>query len=328
MNPHQVLGSYRMAATRASSMKSASSINKIPFGLKDGILVEVSKVASGRGCGCVCPACHRRLQANKGKIKAHHFSHDPDEDSSTCELAFETAIHLMAKQILAEQRGANFPELTITVMQSDANGKVHEEQGLVEGKAFKSFDRVELEKRLDNIRPDIIAYEGDKPFLIEIAVTNASDRGKINLIRGKSLAAIEIDLSNVSYETTEAELKQLIVEQVSNKKWLSNPAVIEIKKQLQEKLAEKIRKIDEGIDQERKNRAAKNKVETERNTKSLMKHVPIVVRPRPVKPDKEYKQRWFICEACRFIFNVSMEDAPHTIESIICPDCGYSASAR
>jgi hypothetical protein len=60
---------------------SIVSNNKIPFGLKEGILVHVSDVASGLACGCVCPECNGKLQANKGKSGkgTHYFSHDPAE---------------------------------------------------------------------------------------------------------------------------------------------------------------------------------------------------------------------------------------------------------
>jgi hypothetical protein len=195
-----------------------TSNNKIPFGLKNGILVDVSEVESGLACGCVCPSCHRKLQANKGKIVSYYFSHDPSEDTRACESAFETAIHLMAKQILSEEGNAFFPELILRVTQSDANGVLHEEKGIVESESLKRFDRVELEKRLENIRPDIIAYQGGVPFLVEVAVTNFSDNEKIKLIRSKSISAIEIDLSKVSYTTTKEELKQLVIKKVNNKK--------------------------------------------------------------------------------------------------------------
>jgi hypothetical protein len=69
-----------------------TSDNKIPFGLKNGILVSVSEVDSGLACGCVCPSCYKKLQAKKGKKVAHYFSHDPAEDTKECKSAFETAI--------------------------------------------------------------------------------------------------------------------------------------------------------------------------------------------------------------------------------------------
>lgn len=69
-----------------------ASDNRIPFGLKNGILVGVSEVDSGLACDCICPSCHRKLQ---GKKVSHYFSHDPSEDTEICKSAFETAIWLI-----------------------------------------------------------------------------------------------------------------------------------------------------------------------------------------------------------------------------------------
>ncbi|MBX9297180.1 hypothetical protein K5M33_15720 [Chromobacterium vaccinii] len=47
----------------------------IPFGLKDGVLVEVGEVSQGLACGCICPACRGPLVARHGQINIHHFAH-------------------------------------------------------------------------------------------------------------------------------------------------------------------------------------------------------------------------------------------------------------
>ena len=86
---------------------------QIPFGLKNGVMVQVSEVKSGLACDCVCPVCKRPIQARKGSKRAHHFSHDPSEETKTCEGAFETSVHLMAKQILSEDGFSITPELIL-----------------------------------------------------------------------------------------------------------------------------------------------------------------------------------------------------------------------
>ncbi|MBU4485366.1 MAG: hypothetical protein KKD38_00420 [Candidatus Delongbacteria bacterium] len=45
---------------------------KLPFGMKDGKLVQVSDVEQGSKCGCICPACAQPLVARKGEINIHH----------------------------------------------------------------------------------------------------------------------------------------------------------------------------------------------------------------------------------------------------------------
>lgn len=301
-----------------------TSNNKTPFGLKNGLLIDVSGVESGIACGCVCPSCHRKLQANKGRIVSHYFSHDPSDDNATCESAFETAIHLMAKQILSEEGSALFPELVVKVSQTDANGNLHEEKGLVEEKSLKIFDLVELEKNLDNIRPDIIAYQGSTPFLVEVAVTHFSDNEKIKLIKEKSISAIEIDLSGLSYTITKEKLRQLVINKVENKKWLANPAAIMMKQKLKAKLVEKIIDINKNIYRAREKQKTHYKptVVIREN-----KYSPSSTHLSQIKT-KVYDLRWFKCEACRHVFKVPIKDAPYIIDTVQCPECDYAVSTK
>jgi len=76
--------------------------------------MDVTAVDSGLACGCVCPSCHKKLQAKKGTKMAHHFSHDPSQDHEGCRSAFETAVHKMAKQILSEEGVFVVPSLSVT----------------------------------------------------------------------------------------------------------------------------------------------------------------------------------------------------------------------
>lgn len=300
------------------------SNNKIPFGLKNGISVDISKVNSGLACGCVCPSCHIKLQANKGRIVSHYFSHDPSDDTRECKYAFETAIHLMAKQILSEEGRALFPELSIKITQSDAIGNIHEEKSLVEEKTIKRFDLVELEKRLDDIRPDIVAYQNSVPYLIEVAVTHFSDNEKIKLIRSKSIPAIEINLSKVAYTITKEELRLLVIDKVDNRKWLSNPAAVLVKQQLKSKLDKKIRAINENIERAQQKATTHFKANAVLSEKKYFLPNP---HSRPIST-KQYDPRQFVCEVCKHRFEVPLKDAPYTIYTIQCPECDYAVSAK
>jgi len=66
----------------------------------EGKPVHVDCVPKGRACGCKCPRCEGFLEArNGGKVRAHHFAH---EDGADCVGAVESAIHCLAKEVLAE----------------------------------------------------------------------------------------------------------------------------------------------------------------------------------------------------------------------------------
>ncbi len=62
-------------------------------------IVSINDVASGLGCNCLCPSCGEKLVAKKGEIKQWHFAHNSNE---SCEYAEQTAVHLIAKDIIAK----------------------------------------------------------------------------------------------------------------------------------------------------------------------------------------------------------------------------------
>lgn len=72
---------------------------KLTYGLDEqGQLAHISEVERGDACGCLCPACNSPLRAKKGEVVQHHFAHVNAE----CEHAVESALHLAAKEVLAE----------------------------------------------------------------------------------------------------------------------------------------------------------------------------------------------------------------------------------
>lgn len=232
----------------------------------------------------------------------------------------------MAKQILGESGYVRIPELIVRVAQADATRQVHEESSQVEAETTKSFERVELEKRLDQIRPDIIAYHGGVPLLIEVAVTHFADAEKKKWIREQSLAAIEIDLSSVDFTINKDELRELVVNDVTKKKWLSNPKALEIKKRLRAELGAKIHEINEKIEKSRQKEL--REIQQSR--------LPVLPRngykrtntPKRYRSIVQYKRRTFLCEGCGTLFEVTSEIAPYTLKTVECPKCGYRVSAE
>ena len=77
----------------------------VPFGLKDDVLYEPQQVPNGKACGCLCPGCKHTLIARQN-AKTPHFAHAVGED---CQKGFETAVHLAAKQLIAERMELSIP---------------------------------------------------------------------------------------------------------------------------------------------------------------------------------------------------------------------------
>lgn len=210
----------------------------IPFGLKEGKPVDVHEVERGLACGCVCPQCKQPLQANNGPDR-QFFSHDPGRDHSACEDARETAIHLMAKQIILETQQFCIPELVVTAkLQKDNIRRVFSAKEKVVKERLITFDRVEIEKSRGEITPDVIAYLGEKELIIEIAVTHFVDREKRDKLRKLATNVVEVDLSGLSRFPSKEEIKSLLIgpdkPNVKDrlKTWVSYPPAAEVKARL------------------------------------------------------------------------------------------------
>src|SRR5690349_237693 len=82
-------------------------------------MVSPGDVESGLACGCICPGCEAPLIAKKGDKVVWHFAHE----GAACDNGAETAIHRMAKQILAEERTVALPAVDVSVSAIDAYGQ-------------------------------------------------------------------------------------------------------------------------------------------------------------------------------------------------------------
>ena len=131
---------------------------KLPFGLKDEMLVHVSEAQQGLACGCVCPSCKGSLVARKGTVTVHHFAH---HKGAECVKAVETALHLASKQILADRRTITLPAVQIKL-------DCYRDPIPVSAERTFPLDEVRAEHRTEDIVPDILAYSGGVPLMIEI----------------------------------------------------------------------------------------------------------------------------------------------------------------
>ena len=184
---------------------------KLPFGLKDEILVHISQVQQGLACGCVCVCCKKPLVARKGPLLVHHFAH---YRGAECVKAVETALHLAAKGILADRREIRLPAVEIRL---DYGPRV-----LLSPEKTFALNDVQAECRTGDIVPDILARCGTTWLMIEVRVTHPVDQAKLKKIRELGISALEIDLSSAHRTFSQDELCDAIVNQTANKQWLFN----------------------------------------------------------------------------------------------------------
>ena len=160
---------------------------KLTYALREGHLSHVSKVERGLQCNCTCPCCGQRLIARKGSKVSHHFAHEGAE----CSHGFETVLHIMAKEILEQEKRLMLPPVYLF-------GKEHNEARLYSDAKLQTFDEVVLEKRYSDVIPDIIMRNRGRCLIIEIFVTHEVDEAKLRKIKKSDISAIEIDLSLIN----------------------------------------------------------------------------------------------------------------------------------
>lgn len=188
-------------------------IHKIIYALKNNEIVSINDVDKGLKCGCICQACGEKLVARKGKIKTPHFAH---YSGSECEYAYESILHLMSKEILASTKEFVIPAVYIEFPGS------YKQKELISEATKITIDKVELEKRFDNVVPDIVVYSHGKSLFIEIFVTHKIDDNKHSKLREKNISTIEIDLSKIDRQITYEELKRILISDCSEKRWVFN----------------------------------------------------------------------------------------------------------
>jgi Competence protein CoiA-like family len=183
---------------------------RLPYGeASNGRLVRASEVPAGLGCGCSCPACGAPLVARQGDVRIAHFAHATDR---ACAVAHETTLHRLAKQLIADGTALVLPEVA-----AEYGGR----RRLVRPAVTIRPEGTALEPGLDGLRPDILVTVAGRPLLVEVAVTHFCSPEKLALIRGRHLAAIEIDLSRVAREAPPDALEHAILRSAP-RQWLWN----------------------------------------------------------------------------------------------------------
>ena len=179
-------------------------MNELVFAIKENKLVSIDEVDKGALCGCICPSCGENLIAKKGNIKSHHFAHI---SGSNCAYGYETSLHRLAKEIMEELDYIILPSVEI------GNGK---KNGKILYKPFKAkIQKIDLEKKYNNIRPDILITVNSKILVIEIYVNHKVDFEKIQKVKADNLPMIEINLRELNKDKEKnvpSKIKEILKE--------------------------------------------------------------------------------------------------------------------
>ena len=189
------------------------------------------QVQAGKTCGCVCPACKAPLVAKavESAFRRPHFAHLGE---TNCRAGYETALHLRAKEIIAEHLRLALPAWNGEETMPNPPSLPHAGGARLYGRRIEFGSRVtqllsaQVEQSCGDYTPDVIGLDDRGPLLIEIRVTHAVDELKRRRIQSEGQRMVEIDLSKLRLEQVvdEALLKHWVLDEPSNRTWLSCPA--------------------------------------------------------------------------------------------------------
>lgn len=214
---------------------------ELSYGLKEGKLVSINDVEQGLNCECHCPYCEKKLVAKKGDIRKHHFAHYDGDD---CHLGQETAIHLLAKDLIAKNKKLMLPASYVKVMANDIAGYTHESSCFEPG-TITQLENIEVEVPLKGYQPDLIAVTEDGEAIdIEILVTHAVEEEKAQKQFRCNRLMVEIDLSRLCRSSSIEEIEQAVIYEAP--RHYINDGKLLTKEDMKEQLDKKVSTLNKG----------------------------------------------------------------------------------
>lgn len=187
---------------------------KLTYGLdSNGRLVHVNDVHRGMECHCKCPECGAELVAKQGDRKKWHFAHANGAD---CEGALMPALHVLAQQIIKDEKKIRTPKYQGDFFSLDEENIVFSEVML----------ELQYQENDVNRRPDCVGIMGDEHLWIEVKVTHGIDSEKLANIKDNRISCIEIDLSSLHNKYyTEADIRNILFTDRGSdmREWINNP---------------------------------------------------------------------------------------------------------
>jgi hypothetical protein len=192
------------------------------FGLdQSNRLLHVSEAVRGLACKCRCVVCDEPLIARQGAVRGHHFAHA--SGAEPCDASHESLLHRYAKQVIQESGGLVVPidETMVTAL-----GLAPSAEPVVR----ISLPHIEVEKAIDDVRPDLLGYTEDGVAVaIEVAYSSFCGLLKVAQFEQLGLPALEIDLRAFTPDAFDAEaVRQAVIERTTGKTWLWPKAPVSV----------------------------------------------------------------------------------------------------
>ncbi|SAL06737.1 Competence protein CoiA-like family protein [Caballeronia calidae] len=242
---------------------------KIPFGLdENGRIVDIRDVPPSVEGNFRCAECKQPVTRKQGDDRVGHFAHKAE---STCGKAFETALHLLAKQILVESDVLRAPAL---VCQFDARPS-DEDIALFAEQTLHWNSAGETEVWVDGIRPDFRGVWQGKAIFVEVTVTHEPGKPKLEALKRLQTPTLEIDLSAARRDITVEEIRQRVLDATGGKRWVFYPGEAEVRARLEalrdQREAEEYDELERQQQDERRREAAQRAARTDAGIERLRK---------------------------------------------------------
>ena len=190
-----------------------------------------------------------------------HFRHC---DADDCGASYESAVHLLAKNILEREKRIMLPYLDVFTSMGIAKVNTFAvKERLVDRQLFR-FDRAALEVWMDGRIPDVVLWKRDEAandhrLLVEIVVTHDISKEKLQWIREGNLATIKVYLSWADRAITEDELKRCLIKGRAAwggniVHWVHHPKLEEMQRTVDEYYLESLRDGTNGPNMSLENR--------------------------------------------------------------------------
>lgn len=142
----------------------------------------------------------------------------------------ESVLHWLTKEILRQEGRLQVPD--VVYCEFWAGSREHREIARRQGSLLQLSD-IRLERKVGQIRPDVVAQYVD-PFdgasgvlLVEVTVTNEIVPERLARIQAEGKAALEINVGQLGGSLTKQDFTRLVTDELTVKKWLHHPWLIE-----------------------------------------------------------------------------------------------------
>lgn len=243
----------------------------IPFALRDGRMLAPHQVKAGLACGCVCPGCGAPVVA-KALDSANRRAHFAHHGRQACAGGVESALHRMAKQIIADRRTlllpawAGTPDMPSPLQLKNDAGEVVLGESIHFPVRVAELSRVSVEDAgvARDYRPDLRVEDEEGELLVEIRVSHAVDDLKRRRVQSEGRRMLEIDLSAWPRSLPDLEaLERAVLFGEGNRTWLSHPAAADAWREAWRRLQALVAAMNRGIAAAAKEQAARRQEDPE-----------------------------------------------------------------